>query len=81
MPHPLRKVANGLDVECVPIMLACDDVSGNTSKQWNIHYAMYMTYVGLPRTMIEKFTSTRFVCTSNHAGPLELFQGVTQILR
>lgn len=33
--HPMKKTANGMPVMVVPLILFCDDTSGNKSKKWN----------------------------------------------
>ncbi|KAG2098947.1 uncharacterized protein F5147DRAFT_747309 [Suillus discolor] len=38
----------------VPLIIFMDDVSGNISKQWNKHHAIYMSNANLPREMLEK---------------------------
>lgn len=49
-----------------------DDVSGNISKQWNKHHAIYVSNANLPREMLEKEFCVRFVTSSPHAAPMEL---------
>ncbi|KAG1907831.1 uncharacterized protein F5891DRAFT_1124653 [Suillus fuscotomentosus] len=41
-------------VYAVPLIIFMDDVSGNVSKQWNKHHAIYMSNANLPREMLEK---------------------------
>ena len=53
-----------------------DDVSGNVSKQWNKHHAVYMSNASLPREMLEKEFFVRFVTSSPHAAPMELMRAV-----
>ena len=54
MPNPLRAKANGRLVLTVPLIIFMDDVSGNVSKQWNKHHAVYMSNASMPREMLEK---------------------------
>ncbi|KAF8871236.1 hypothetical protein BD779DRAFT_1478341 [Infundibulicybe gibba] len=72
MPHPMRQKAQGRRVISVPLIVFMDDVSGNISKQWNKHHAIYMSNGNLPREMIEKEFCVRFVTSSPHASPMEL---------
>ncbi|KAF8868695.1 hypothetical protein BD779DRAFT_1459482 [Infundibulicybe gibba] len=72
MPHPLREKSQGRRVLAVPLIVFMDDVSGNVSKQWNKHHAIYMSNANLPREMIEKEFCVRFVTSSPHASPMEL---------
>ncbi|KAG2079913.1 uncharacterized protein F5147DRAFT_784669 [Suillus discolor] len=42
MPNPLRMKSQGHMVYSVPLIIFMDNVSGNISKQWNKHHAVYM---------------------------------------
>jgi hypothetical protein len=55
-----------------------DDVSGNISKQWNKHHAIYMSNTNLPQEMIEKEFFVRFVASSPHAPPMELMRAMKE---
>ncbi|KAG2051831.1 hypothetical protein BDR06DRAFT_983423 [Suillus hirtellus] len=59
-------------VYSVPLIIFMDDVSGNISKQWNKHHAIYMSNMNLPHEMLEKEFFVRFVSSSPHAPPMEL---------
>ncbi|KAJ8089787.1 hypothetical protein PM082_018363 [Marasmius tenuissimus] len=48
------ELAKGRMVYGVPLIIFLDDVSGNISKQWNKHHAIYMSNALLPRQMIGK---------------------------
>ncbi|KAK1221232.1 hypothetical protein PQX77_009237 [Marasmius sp. AFHP31] len=76
MPHPRRESAKGQMVYGVPLIIFLDDVSGNISKQWNKHHAIYMSNGLLPRQMIDKEFSTKFVTSSPHAAPMELVRAL-----
>ncbi|KAG0693274.1 hypothetical protein DFH29DRAFT_985530 [Suillus ampliporus] len=41
-------------VYAVPLIIFMDNVSGNISKQWNKHHAIYMSNANLPREMLER---------------------------
>ncbi|KAG1753908.1 uncharacterized protein EDB91DRAFT_1043935, partial [Suillus paluster] len=71
-PNALREKAQGRMVYTVPLIIFMDDVSGNISKQWNKHHAVYMSNANLPREMLEKEFFVRFVTSSPHAAPMEL---------
>ncbi|KAH7931055.1 hypothetical protein BV22DRAFT_999145, partial [Leucogyrophana mollusca] len=77
-PHPLRQKANGRMVYNVPLIIFMDDVSGNVSKQWNKHHAIYMSNANLPREMLEKEFCVRFVTSSPHAAPMELMRAMKE---
>ncbi|KAG2112619.1 uncharacterized protein F5147DRAFT_744485 [Suillus discolor] len=61
-------------VHTVPLIIFMDNVSGNVSKQWNKHHAIYMSNANLPREMLEKEFFVRFVTSSPHAAPMELMR-------
>ncbi len=81
MPNPDRKLAQGLEWECSPLVLFIDDVSGNSTKQWNVHYSCYMSHGGLPWSEIEKERNIQFVSTSPHALPMEILQAVCDAIK
>jgi hypothetical protein len=76
MPHPMRETARGRLLYTVPVMLFMDDMSGNVSKQWNKHMAIYYSNAALPREIINKQWHVRFAAASPSAPPLELMQGI-----
>lgn len=78
MPHPIRATAKGMPVYFVPVMIFCDDVSGNVSKQWNKHHVAYASNGSLPRELLDKGCNVRFVGASPNLGPLELLQGIKE---
>ncbi|KAG2752138.1 hypothetical protein P692DRAFT_201687974, partial [Suillus brevipes Sb2] len=80
-PNPLREKAKGRMVYAVPLIIFMDDVSGNVSKQWNKHHAIYMSNANLPHEMLEKEFFVRFVLSSLHAAPMELMCGMKDSLR
>ncbi|KAH9899976.1 hypothetical protein C8Q73DRAFT_754715 [Cubamyces lactineus] len=81
MPHPDRQLAGGLEIECPPIIVFVDDVSGNTSKQWNVHYSAYMSNATLPRADLEKSANVHFIATSPHASPMEIIRAICEAVR
>ncbi|KAI9000497.1 hypothetical protein BD414DRAFT_404535 [Trametes punicea] len=81
MPHPDRLIADGLEIECPPLIVFIDDVSGNSSKQWNVHYSCYVSNAALPRAELEKAGNIRFVATSPHASPMEIIRAICEELR
>ncbi|KAG8948539.1 hypothetical protein FRC03_000712 [Tulasnella sp. 419] len=78
MPHPFRKIAGDRMVYSVPLIIFMDDVSGNISKQWNKHHAVYISNANLPREVLEKEFFTRFITSSPHAPPMELMRRVQE---
>ncbi|KAH9831856.1 uncharacterized protein C8Q71DRAFT_798855 [Rhodofomes roseus] len=81
MPNPDRLLADGLEWECPPVIVFIDDVSGNSTKQWNVHYSCYLSNGGLPREMLDQDCHIRFVATSPHASPMEIIEGICSELR
>ncbi|KAG1837183.1 hypothetical protein DFJ58DRAFT_718936 [Suillus subalutaceus] len=65
-------------VHMVPLLIFMDDVSGNVSKQWNKHHAIYMSNANLLREMLEKEFFVRFVTSSLHAAPMELMRAMKE---
>lgn len=70
--NPWRKKADGRIIRHMPLVLYCDDLSGNVSKKWNKHIAFYFTLAGLPPKMSNQEYNCHFLTTSNTAGALEL---------
>lgn len=81
MPNQDRIIADGLEWECPPIIPFIDDVSGNSTKQWNVHYCSYASNAALPRSEIEKEANIHFVVTSPHASPMELIQAICDAIK
>ncbi len=81
MPNPDRELADGLEWECPPLIVFIDDVSGNSTKQWNVHYSSYMSHGGLPRREIEKERNIQFLATSPHASPMEILQAICDAIK
>ncbi|KAG0694571.1 hypothetical protein DFH29DRAFT_985225 [Suillus ampliporus] len=65
-------------VHMVPLLIFMDDVSGNVSKQWNKHHAIYMSNANLPHKMLEKEFFVQFVMFSPHAAPMELMRAMKE---
>ncbi|KAH9819653.1 hypothetical protein DFH28DRAFT_886252, partial [Melampsora americana] len=78
--NPWRTKANGRIIRHVPLVLYCDDLSGNKSKRWNKHLAFYFTLAGLPPKLSNQEYNCHFVTTSNTAGALELAEPVVDEL-
>ncbi|KZS90993.1 hypothetical protein SISNIDRAFT_468227 [Sistotremastrum niveocremeum HHB9708] len=81
MPNPFRALAGGLQVDAIPVILNEDDMSGNTTTQWNVHYSIYASNAGLPRQEIEKMKHIKFTATSPNASPMEMMEAVCNELR
>ncbi|KAG1735638.1 uncharacterized protein EDB91DRAFT_1250472 [Suillus paluster] len=81
VPNPLRTKSQGRMVYSVPLIIFMDDVSGNISKQWNKHHAIYMSNANLPREMLEKEFCIRFVTSSPHAAPMEMMSAMQDSIR
>ncbi|KAG2065607.1 hypothetical protein BDR04DRAFT_1130369 [Suillus decipiens] len=67
-------------VYAVPLIIFMDDISGNISKQWNKHHAIYMSNANLLCEMLEKEFFVRFITSSPHAAPMELMQAMKDSL-
>ncbi|KAG8701329.1 hypothetical protein FRC08_004137 [Ceratobasidium sp. 394] len=75
-PNPLRSRAAGRPIYSVPFIVFVDDVSGNKSKQWNKHWCCYISDAALPREQINRRRNIRFMCTTQHASPMEMMSGI-----
>ncbi|KAG2354321.1 hypothetical protein BDR07DRAFT_1548776 [Suillus spraguei] len=80
MMNPWRLKANGHRVVAYPVLLYCDDTSGNRSKKWNEHNTFLMNAAGLPREHMQREYNLSFICTSNIAPPLEMLEGIVEQL-
>lgn len=78
MPNPLRAKAKGRMVYGVPLLIFMDDVSGNSTKQWNKHFVVYMSNGALPREMLDQDFNIQFVSTSAEATPMEMMSAVKE---
>ncbi|KAG2369048.1 hypothetical protein BDR07DRAFT_1447877 [Suillus spraguei] len=78
--EPWRLKANGHRVVAYPVLLYCDDTSGNRSKKWNEHNTFLMNAAGLPREHMQREYNLSFICTSNIAPPLEMLEGIVEQL-
>ncbi|KAI8996109.1 hypothetical protein BC832DRAFT_520421, partial [Gaertneriomyces semiglobifer] len=74
----LRTKAQGKRVVMIPLILFCDDVSGNVSKKWNAHYNWYMQLAGLPFEQTQLDYNVHFIATSNTLSPLQIGREVLQ---
>lgn len=82
MPHPLRRFAvDDMDVYSVPVILFMDDMSGNVSKQWNVHYSIYGSLALLPRKIIDNEENIKFIATSPNASPMEMLTVVCNSIK
>lgn len=81
MPNPFRAIADGMEIEGMPIILNEDDMSGNISNQWNLHYTVLVSFAGLPCERLEQMMNINFFSTSPHASALELIKAVLDQIR
>lgn len=79
--NPWRVKANGRRVLSFLMWLYCDDTSGNVSKKWNKHNSFLFTAAGLPRSHTHQEYNVHFLATSNLAPPLEMLDGIVELLQ
>ncbi|PBK79410.1 hypothetical protein ARMGADRAFT_1049148 [Armillaria gallica] len=75
-----RERSKGARVMAFPILLYCDDTSGNMSKKWNKHNSFLFVLAGLPRVEAQREYNIHYLCTSNLALPLEMLDGIVEEL-
>ncbi|KAI8826980.1 uncharacterized protein EV422DRAFT_502697 [Fimicolochytrium jonesii] len=80
-PHHLKIVIGNRRVIITPLILYCDDVSGNRSKKWNCHYNWCFQLAGLPFKYCQMDYNTHFIATSNCASPLDIGKLVVNDIR
>ena len=56
----------------VPLVVFCDDTSGNKSKVWNKFESFCVLLAGLPLEQNTKHQNIHFVCTSNKVPVMEM---------
>ncbi|KAH9823093.1 hypothetical protein DFH28DRAFT_873855, partial [Melampsora americana] len=52
--------------------LYCNNLSGNKSKRWNEHIALYLMLANIPPKLANQEYNSHFVTTLNTPGVLEL---------
>jgi hypothetical protein len=81
MPNPLRKLAQGRAIWTSWVDVWHDDVSGNRTKQWNVHNNTCITHANLPRETLQSEYHVRFVGTSQHASSVEQAFAVQEMIK
>jgi hypothetical protein len=75
--HPARAICKGLPLYYVPVVFEIDDLSGNKSKKWNLHYAAEYINASLDHKHMQAERSIKFFAISQHATPLEIMEALT----
>jgi hypothetical protein len=81
VPNPLRQLAQGHPLYTSHVKAWADDVSGNTTKQYNPHLNLYIAHANLPHDKLSQEYFVRFMSTSPHATSAEQFTGLVQQLQ
>lgn len=66
------ETAQDMPVVCLPLILFCDDTSGNRTKKWNCFDVWYLLLGGLSKEENSKLKNIHFLTTSNRVSPLQL---------
>lgn len=72
--------ANGMPVVNVPLILFCDDSSGNRSKKWNCFDVWYLLLAGLSKEDNALMKNIHFLTCSNRVSPLDLSRPIVEDL-
>jgi hypothetical protein len=72
--NPNQLMANGAPLYYVPLLFQIDDLSGNKSKRWNVHYATVFVNALLKRPYLLQESQIRFFGISKNAQPLEIME-------
>ncbi|KAI9104002.1 hypothetical protein DFS34DRAFT_700620 [Phlyctochytrium arcticum] len=71
-PPDLREKTGRRRVIVFPLVLFCDDTSGNRSKRFNPHESWFVQLAGLPFADQRDVYHIHFICTSNEANGIEV---------
>ncbi|KIJ43407.1 hypothetical protein M422DRAFT_169995 [Sphaerobolus stellatus SS14] len=69
--HPTRIKAQGWPIYVCFLVLWGDDMSGNKTKQWNVHWNWYFTHAGCSKKLLMQEYFVLFASTSPNASNLE----------
>ena len=64
-----------------PLVVFCDDTSGNKSKVWNKFESFCVLLAGLPLEQNTKLQNIHFVCTSNKVPVMEMARPLVDELK
>ncbi|KIJ36237.1 hypothetical protein M422DRAFT_51154 [Sphaerobolus stellatus SS14] len=81
MEHPMHIKAAGRPIYVCFMILWGDDVSGNKSKQWNVHWNWYFAHAGVPKRLLAQEFFVRFASTSPHASNLEQVEAILEQIK
>ncbi|KIJ29484.1 hypothetical protein M422DRAFT_61815 [Sphaerobolus stellatus SS14] len=79
--HPMQIKAAGRPINVCFLVLWGDNVSGNKTKQWNIHWNWYFAHGGLPKWLLQQEYFIRFASTSPHASNLEQVHAILEQIK
>ena len=70
--NPFREKASGRPVVMLPVVLFCDDTSGNKSKKWHAFNSWSLMLAGLPPAENGKIANIHFVSCSDVVSALDM---------
>lgn len=79
--HHSKEKAGSLPVVTIPLILYCDDTSGNRSKKWNGFNLWCFLLAGLGKASNAKLKNIHFITCSNAVTPMEMAQPIVADLQ
>ena len=80
-PHPLKTKAGGRPIVVAPLVLFCDDTSGNRGKKWNKFDSWSFVLGGLPQKDSRKPANVHVISCSNSVSPLDMARPIAAQLK
>ena len=79
--HSLKSRDGTCPVVVAPLVLFCDDTSGNKGKKWNKFDSWSFTLAGLPQNESHKPINCHFISCSNRVTPIDMAKPIADQLK